>query len=969
MKNNKILWTICCVLTLASCSKKAAPIINPLDYVNPFIGTGGHGHTYPGATVPFGMVQLSPDTRLEGWDGCSGYHYSDSLIYGFSHTHLSGTGVSDYGDILVMPFNSEEKLSLQQAFNHQLTPSLFDKKSEKASPGSYKVAIDAGKVRLTATKRVGIHEYKFNQRENNKVFIDLNHRDKVLDCAIQLKDNMITGKRISHAWAEEQHVYFAMEFSQPFEFEQIKNEQDTFPLFTVLNFTNCEKLMVKVGISASSVENAILNLKTEAGHWDFEKYLKSAEETWKKALSKIEVSGTNEDEISIFYTALYHSMIVPNTISDVNGDYRGMDQKIYKERHHTQYTIFSLWDTFRGAHPLYTIIERKRTLAFIESMLNHYKQGGRLPVWELSANETDCMIGYHSVSVIVDAYNKGIRGFDTALALEAMTHSANLDHLGLKAYKEKGFIAAGDEAESVSKTLEYAYDDWCIALFAKSMGKDSLFNEFIKRAQYYKNLYNPNNGFMQARMNGGWTQNFQPSEVNFNYTEANSWQYSLFVPQDIEGLIQLHGGHESFEAKLDELFSTQMELSGRHQVDITGLIGQYAHGNEPSHHMAYLYNYIGKAYKTQEKVHQILKEQYHNAPDGLSGNEDCGQMSAWYVLSSMGFYSVTPGLPYYTIGTPNFTKANIHLENGKNFVIQANNLSADNFYIQSATLNGKPYTHSFISHENIMKGGTLAFEMGNKPNKNWGKEKENQPIATIQKQFKTTAVPVIAARSQTFIDSLKIEIQSIDKQSAVYYQLNEGAFKKYMGPFYIKKMCNIKAFSVEKNIQSQLIEADFYKIKGGRSIRILTPYSNQYAAAGDQTLIDYLRGSENYRTGYWQGYQGTNVEVIIDLGIPTTINKIKVGTLQDIKSWIWFPKSVDLYTSVKGNKFDKLAHLNNEHSNAQYGAYLQDFEATNKSKAKVKFVKVILNYPGDCPQWHLGAGGKAWIFVDEVFIE
>ncbi len=943
------------------------------DLVNPFIGTGGHGHTYPGATHPFGMVQLSPDTRLDGWDGCSGYHYTDSVIYGFSHTHLSGTGVSDYGDVLLMPFNSSEKITYSHLLNHEITPSLFQKNTEKAQPGYYSVKLDDHNtlVELTCTPRVGIHQYHFEANANNQVLLDLNHRDMVLDHAIKIENNTtISGFRVSKAWAVEQHVYFVMEFSTPFEAilpDTTGNKKD---YFRILKFEeNLQNLMVKVGISAVSIEGARANLKAEADHWDFEQYRSMAKSKWEESLNKINVQDSNEDKLSIFYSALYHTMIVPNVFTDVNGKYRGMDQQIYQAGPDAVYTIFSLWDTFRGAHPLYTIIEQDKTRAFIKSFLKHYEQGGRLPVWELSGNETDCMIGYHAVPVIADAYLKGIKDFDAQQALAAMQHSAKLDHLGLNAYKNKGFIAAGDESESVSKTLEYAYDDWCIAMMAKALQQDSVYREYIGRAQYYKNIFNNKIGFMQAKMNGGWTTGFNPAEVNFNFTEANSWQYSLFVPQDIKGMIEIYGGKDAFENKLDELFNTEMELSGRHQVDITGLIGQYAHGNEPSHHMAYLYNYLGKPHKTQEKVHQILTEQYQNAPDGLSGNEDCGQMSAWYVLSSMGFYSVTPGLEYYTIGTPHFESATINLENGNTFTIKANGLSSQNIYIQSATLNGKSYSKSFLKHADIIAGGTLEFEMGKTPGNNWGTAPQDQPVSEIATSDIIAPVPYFINASQTFSDSLNVAIGTISKKCQVYYSLNQSDFKLYTAPITINTSSEFKAYSILNDQKSHIVNASYKKIKGGRSIKLNTEYSNQYSGGGDNALIDYLKGSANFRTGYWQGYQGKTVEAIVDLGQIEKVNQISVGTLQDIKSWIWHPKSVRISVSANPSTFKEVATIENDFPADTYGAHLKSFTKTMNWPVNIRYVKVELEYPGDCPDWHLGAGGQAWIFVDEITIE
>ena len=719
----KLTTFIIILFFIFSCNKntnnaskqKDQPLIH---YVNTFIGTGGHGHTYPGATLPFGMMQLSPDTRLDGWDGCSGYHYTDEYIYGFSHTHLSGTGISDYGDVLLMPTNeinfnngANGKKGYRAHFSHD---------NEFAEPGYYKVNLDSTNidVELTVAQRSGIHKYEFPSSENQFVILDLEHRDKVLDTKIEkISDTEIVGYRHSEAWAKDQRLYFVIKTSHPFN-DVLQSPSETgMPgaRRSALNFINPnnEPVYIKVGISAVDIDGARKNLEAEVLNKDFETVKKEAQQLWESQLEKIVIESNDSDKKTNFYSALYHTMLAPQLYQDVDGRYRGMDLEIHETNDFNYYSVFSLWDTYRAAHPLYTIIEQDRTNDFIKTFLAKYDEGGIMPMWDLAGNYTDCMIGYHAVPVIADAYLKGLRDYDTEKAFEAMKHSATRDKFGLEAYKTYGFIPVDEESESVSKTLEYAYDDWTIAQMAKAMGKTDDYKTYIQRAQYYKNVFDPETNFMRGRFRNTWFTPFDPYEVNFNYTEANAWQYSFYVPQDVSGFIKLLGGKEKLEAQLDELFSAKTEISGRHQSDITGLIGQYAHGNEPSHHMAYLYNFVNKPHKTQEKVHQILTELYHNDPDGVSGNEDCGQMSAWYVLSSMGFYSVTPGSNEYIIGTPLFDKATINLENGKQFNITANNLSDSNTYIESVKLNGKALNETYISHSAIVSGGSLEFNMTN----------------------------------------------------------------------------------------------------------------------------------------------------------------------------------------------------------------------------------------------------------------
>ena len=719
------LLTLLALLALASCTanKKATPAAELLeeptvcDFVNPFVGTGGHGHTYPGATMPFGMVQLSPDTRLTGWDGCGGYHDSDSLIYGFSHTHLQGTGISDYGDILLSPTNS----AVHQGKNWgERYRSAFRKETEKASPGYYSVFLDDQNIEteLTTTTRVGIHKYHLtNQADSFTVFIDLAHRDPLIEYQFYpLNDSTVAGMRVSKEWAEEQHVYFVAEFSRPFiytdqTFEivyeeldngEIRNYQEMVPVFPLV-FNQGADLMVKVALSPVDIEGALQNLKTEAPHWDFGRYKTAAKKAWLEELSKIDIATQDTAILQNFYTALYHSYTVPNTFTDVDGRYRGVDMETHSATDHEQYTVFSLWDTFRASHPLYTITQRDKTKDFIHSFLKMYDQGGDLPMWELAGNYTHCMIGYNAVPVIVDAYIKGITDFDTQKALEAMVKTSEAVEFGKEHFREKGYISMEDEGESVSKNLEYAYNDWCIAIFAEALGNMEVAETYYRSAQNYRNTIDGEIGYCRAKRNGDWISPFDPSEVNFNFTEANSYQYSFFVPQDVDGLITHVGGEKRFNELLDKLFTAPMDLAGRHQPDITGLIGQYAHGNEPSHHMAYLYNYSGQPWKTQYRTQEILRDLYSPTPDGLSGNEDCGQMSSWYVLSAMGIYSVTPGSREYALSAPIIDSAAIHLENGNTFSISTSMLEMEleeiapkekRRYISSVRYNGADWPNS-----------------------------------------------------------------------------------------------------------------------------------------------------------------------------------------------------------------------------------------------------------------------------------
>jgi len=947
-------------LFLLACQTQEQNIIN---YVDPFIGTGGHGHTYPGAASPFGMVQLSPDSRLTGWDGCGGYHYSDSILYGFSHTHLSGTGISDYADVLLMPTTGALKLH-NGADGNPGYASRYSHKNETAQAGYYQVFLEdyTINVELTVSPRTGFHRYTYPDDKNAQVILDLEHRDRLTDVHLEVVDSStIRGYRHSTEWAQDQRLFFYARFSSPILQTHFRNDS----LVLGLDFGKLDKaLLVKVGISAVDMLGAQQNVDTEIPHWDFYAIKNQTQSLWQKSLSKIKVFDRNEDYKTIFYTALYHSMLNPNLYSDVDGRYRGMDLEVHQDSTDNHYTVFSLWDTFRATHPLFSIIEQDRTNQFIRTLLRQYQQGGKLPIWELAANYTNCMIGYHAIPVIADAFVKGIRGYDLDLAMEAMLHRANLDSEGLNHYKEKGFIASSDDAESVSKTLEYAYDDWCIAMMADSMGRTKTAQEFYSRAQYYKNLFDPSTGFFRAKVNNNWFGPFIPQEVNFNYTEANAWQYSTFVPQDIQGYINLMGGKEFLENHLDSLFEADSQTSGREQADITGLIGQYAHGNEPSHHMAYLYNYVGKPHKTQHFVRKIMDEQYSVFPDGLSGNEDCGQMSSWYVLSAMGFYSVTPGLDYYVIGTPRFSQVQLKLENAKTFVIKAERLSPSNKYIQSARLNGQPYHLSYLKHSQLMMGGELVFMMGPEPSQ-WASQQA--PPSSIE-IYPLTPVPYFITNSQTFTDSMLVKMGTAT-ESEIRYTTDGSSVKStsplYQKPIMLKHNTILKARAFSANGKSTEIRSNFYKIDGSRKVSLQSQYANQYAAAGDKTIIDFLRGTDSYRTGRWQGYR-EDVEATIDLGKIKPISYLAIGFLQDIKSWIFYPPQVEFLISDDGQQFKSVATIKNTFSDQEYGSFNHDFSCNVQLYARYIKIKA-LNY-GKCPEWHLGAGGQSWLFTDEVII-
>ena len=745
---NLVLMTV--AVMAVSCSRTEQRLV---DYVDPMVGTDFTGHTFPGATAPFGMVQLSPDTRMDTWEGCSGYHYSDDTIIGFSHTHLSGTGVLDYGDVLLMPVTSYDADTL----NRELYQSHFSHDNEKAAAGYYAVNLDRWDVlaELTAGPRSGMHRYTYESLggEQPMIIIDLEHRDVLLDSDIEkVSDNALTGFRRSKSWSEDQMVHFYIEFSEPMADYRPFGKNGALVTFA----EGTRQVLAKVGISSVSSDNARLNLQSDVpeGSFDFDALLASTQDLWEAYLSKIDVRGGGEsrERLRTFYTAMYHTAIAPNLFSDVNGEYRGMDRQIHKAEGFDRYTVFSLWDTFRTLHPMFALIERNRTEDFLKSFLTIYREGGKLPVWELAGWETNCMIGYNSVPVIADAIAKGIDVEDAGELLDAMVESSNKDEFGILHYRMRNVVPAEEEHESVSKTLEYAYDDWCIAqvagfLYEKTGDAEyaDIRDRYMRYSASYVNVLDPETRLMRPVLNGAWLTPFEPREVNNHYTEANSWQYSFFAPHDINGHVALLGGDEGFDAMLDSLFSASSDTKGRKQVDITGLVGQYAHGNEPSHQTAYLYAYVGKPWKTYEKV------------------------------------PVTPGSDIYVFSAPVFKNIRINLENGRQFVIKSGCKGKidRNRYITSARLNGEDYTRSYIRFSDVIAGGELDFTLARQPDMAFGSAAEDRPVSEGYRGFVRN--PWFEAPSDIFEDTLTVGVNSGDPANTVFVKVGNRGYRKYDG--------------------------------------------------------------------------------------------------------------------------------------------------------------------------------------------
>ncbi|WP_103070615.1 GH92 family glycosyl hydrolase [Aquimarina sediminis] len=738
------------ITLLWSCHKESKKISIQQErftpYVNTFIGTDGPGNTYPGATLPFGMVQLSPDIGIPGWDRIAGYYYKDSIISGFSHTHLTGTGAGDLYDILVMPTNSKFSEKIKE--NNYKPFSRYNHDNESATPGYYTVdLLDYGiKAELTTTNRVGIHRYTFPKDTATIIHVDLGYAlnwDKPTDTFIEkVNDSTLQGYRMSSGWAKDQRIYFVMQFSNPFLGYSAfnKSEPTALPvqgtdtkIALKYNTEEGEQIVIKTGISTASYKGALASITTETDGFEFDKYKNIADGQWEKELQKIKIETSDKNKRSVFYTMLYQSMLAPTLLSDPNGDYKGANDTIVTAKGFDRYDTFSLWDTFRAAHPLYTIIQQERIPDMIQSLLAHYKETGILPVWSLQGNETNMMIGYHAVPVIVDAYFKGF-SFDTELAYQACKESAMVNDRQIDRYKKMGYVPIDDHHEnwSVSKTLEYAYDDWCIAMFANKLGKKEDYEYFMNRSQNWKKLYNDKRSWIQPKDSlGNFVEPFIPKEYTPYFCESNAWQYYWFVPQDIEGLIEKTGGKERFTQKLDSMFSYYPEEGDKLPIFSTGMIGQYAHGNEPSHHVAYLYNYVHQPSKTQELTRRILEGQYKNEPNGHCGNEDCGQMSSWYLFSAMGLYPVNPAQGVYHITTPLFENIEIQLPKNKTFRIIAKELSEENKYVKTISLNGKLLNRMFITHKEIIDGGILEFEMSNTSSDSFFKEALLPQLNTI----------------------------------------------------------------------------------------------------------------------------------------------------------------------------------------------------------------------------------------------
>ena len=788
----KKLTLLLLALAALGCSPRSA---DPVDYVNPFIGTGFHGHTYPGATTPFGMVQLSPDTRAGNWDACAGYHYSDTTIDGFSHTHLSGTGCADLADILFHPTTREIVIHDGECV---LQPYFFSHDDERASCGYYAVTlpdVNIG-VELTAAPRTGVHRYTFTGKGPRQVIVDLLHtitEEKIDLCELRrTAPGELAGMRRTQGWVPDQYVFFAARFSEPFADVQLLGDKQA-----VLTFApDVRTLTIAVGLSSVSVENARMNSLAEVPELDFDAVYARAVGQWRKALGDIVVEGGSRDEMTNFYTAQYHTKLTPNLMSDVNGEYRRHDQTVARmPEGESYYSTFSLWDTFRAWNPLQTLVDTALVNDMIRSMLDMYDSTGELPIWPLASGETGTMIGYHAVSVIADAYLKGIRGYDADKALEAMIRSSNINKKGSDYYTVQGYIPSNIKRESVSCTLEYAYDDWAIARMAQAMGRDDVFGEYARRALNYVNVFDGSTCFFRGRQSdGNWSAPFEEFATGRDYTEATPWHYRFFVPHDVNGLIQLFGSREAFIREMDRLFTLESDEMQLDVSDVTGLMGQYAHGNEPSHHMAYLYNYVGQPWKTQELTRRLLHEMYAPTPEGIIGNEDCGQMSAWYVFSSLGFYPVCPGSNEFALTAPQFPKAVVRLANGRTLTVTADN-PRRSVYIASVTLDGKPIDRNYITYDELMQGGELHFALRPRPDYERGTDDAAAPHSLTRGE--AVSIPYTTQNVSLFTEPIAVALATTTAGAEIRYTLDGSEPTEtsalYAAPVPVDRSLTLKA--------------------------------------------------------------------------------------------------------------------------------------------------------------------------------
>lgn len=1005
---NKFFFFKCVFVLLvffSSCSNEEGLI----RYVDPMIGTDGHAHTFPGATLPFGMVQVSPSNDFKAWDWCSGYHYSDSILKGFAHTHISGAGLAGLGDILLMPTLGEPKVKAGTEEDPDSGyRSRFSHEREEASPGYYSVVLDDYKVKveLTCTPRVGFHRYTFNKKGNGNVIVDPTHRimENLYESEIEfLSDKEIRGYKRSNGEGGDRKVYFYAHFSKPFKEkgiavdEAIADQKDKamakdVKAFVSFDVEKGESIEVKVALSFVNYEGAYANYQVEAERTNFDEVHAAAQKVWNDKMNKIQIETKSVAEKRNFYTAMYHTMISPNLISDVTGEYVVEGEK-YKSDF-DQYSNFSTWDTYRATHPLLSLIEQNKTVDFVNSLSSRFTDSKvGLPVWECLGHDNVCMIGYSSVSVMADAILKDLPGITTESAYEAMRaaafslekHSNNYDVNGMNYYVHLDFVP-GEVGCSVSKTTEYNYYDWCLSEVAKKLNKEEDVRLFQQRSKGYRNLFDSQSGYLFPKLRTGELVHPKMDgwdELIRNYVSGNIWGYSSYAPHDMGYLMQLHGGKEQFASWLDGIFADDSEIGGEQHVDISGFIGKYGHGDEPSHQMPYLYNFAGQPWKTQKVVRDILPMFYQDTPGGLANNDDLGQLSAWYIFGTLGFYPVCPGSNQYLICSPAIDRASIQFENGKTFTVVAKNNSKENVYIQSATLNGADFSKPYLTYNQMISGGELVVVMGDQPNKTWGNsDRDTEGLMGLQTsetydlyESKEVLMPYTKDESYSFESTKEIRLHCNTPEAQIRFTLNgsEPTEKSqlYTAPFLIKNDAIVKAKAFKKGLNpSYAYSRHYWK---GIQLNPKTGYpkitlENQPANYGEKTgrqLIDGQFGTTNFNDGEWTGLDKKDLVIDIDLGEARSIHEVKPGYLVYPGVWVFNPESIQVFVSNDNSNFTLAKELKIEP--LKEAKRVVERPSLSFAPKTVRFVKLVLKV-GIIPQWHTGGGQKSWIFADEILI-
>ncbi len=994
-------------LLIGGCAERAPGRSDDLtQYVDPMIGTDASGHTFPGATRPFGMVQLSPSNDYKGWDWSSGYHYSDTVLKGFAHTHISGPGLAALGDILLMPASSPNTNPGNEANPESGYRSRFSHDRERAEAGYYAVHLDDENIdaELTATARTGFHRYTYNEAGADRyVIIDPTHNigESTYETSLEIvSDTVVRGyKKSRGGTAGDRTMYFVAEFSAPFAGYGLTDddqrvEADVHTARTVRAYVSFATdagptITVKLALSGVGYDGALMNFEQEARGVDFDTVRAAAKAEWQNVLQKIVIDDASESKKRTFYTGLYHAFIGPNLISDVDGRYY-VEGKV-RQSTIPQYSNFSTWDTYRALHPLLTIIEQEQTARLIASMVSrHADEGLGLPGWEAMGFDNVCMIGYNMTSPIADAVLKDIPGIDAdeayrairAASFDKTKHSPNYDVNGMDEYLAYGYVT-GEIGSSVSKTTEQNYFDWAIARVAEKLGKTDDAALFDRRSTGYRSLFNPDEGYLWPRLSqGGWKtmDDGQWSDLKSNYISGNIWAYSAYTPHDMQAAIRLYGGREAYAEWLDGVFTEAEPIEGHQHVDISGFIGRYGHGDEPGHHMPYLFNYVGQPWKTQRYVNTVLTTMYSDKPDGLINNEDLGQMSAWYIFSSVGFYPVAPGDLVYQLGAPFHDRATINLESGRTFEVVANNLSPENVYVQSVSLNGAVHEKSYITHRAIMDGGVLVFEMGSEPNESWA----SQPHQTVLGDFDDTVQPDIE-RSATlapydesvegfFVDRHEVVLKSDDVEADIYYttdgSIPDRNATRYDEPFSLTEDTVLRAIAYHDGLApSRVTTKPLFRsvlpALGDGYPEVLSPeVETPYGRADHRLLFDQQIGSTTYSDGRWTGRK-TAIRPLLDLGRPVALSAVTVGVLTDTTNWIFAPRKVEVFAGSAPDELELLAA--HDLSEATQSRKAVDRFDIRLPGSRHRYYEVVVTPYGRLPSWH-GGNDLAWVFVDEIIL-